>query len=701
MMLFIVAVSAARVTVDVSPVEKVITLLGDLRTQVQTEGAAEAATYDEFACFCRDTTDEKVTSINTKDDEVEQHVADVTQLSATRDELSAQIAELNSDYDSLSADLAKATKLREAEHAEYAVNYADMAKAVDSLDRAVTELSGSQASLVEVKSMVHKTMLLADALDMVSHKTKAVSSLLSVDEEPEGAYSFHSGDIIGTLQELHTKFSQKKDSLQQDEDASRDAFATASTAKKAQIDTTKDTLTTQEGELSSTESSLASTEEALATTRALLADDKTYLKDLTEQCETKAKQWDQRSTLREGELRALSQAMEIIEGTVKSNADATGAGGRSDSEGAGAFIQAEPLEEYHDVVFVQAKQVRKVAQAAMTPREKAIALLKQKAKQLHSQPLTMVAMQAAADPFAKVKDLIQKLITRLLTEAKNEATHKGWCDKELGVARKSRDFRHQDVVGLTADIGELEARQTSLVQEKTRLTSEIAELTSALTNATNVRAQEKTDNDATVTNAKEGLTALKEAIRVLSEFYKGAGKATVLMQKASPVGEDLAEAGVSAGFDGAYQGNQAQGNGILGMLATIETDFERTISETSAAEDQSYRDFVAFSKETKASKAAKETGLTNTVNDLAITRGDLATKLNDIQETQGLLDTALRTLADLRPACIDTTMSFEERVQRRENEIDALKTAVCVLDEEDQKLSECSGGSWTAFLQKK
>jgi len=106
MMLFIVAVSAARVSVDVSPVEKVITLLGDLRTQVQTEGAAEAATYDEFACFCRDTTDEKVTSINTKDDEVEQHVADVTQLSATRGELQAQIAELNTDFDTLSADLA-------------------------------------------------------------------------------------------------------------------------------------------------------------------------------------------------------------------------------------------------------------------------------------------------------------------------------------------------------------------------------------------------------------------------------------------------------------------------------------------------------------------------------------------------------------------------------------------------------------------
>merc|ERR1719198_2726066 len=115
------------------------------------------------------------------------------------------------------------------------------------------------------------------------------------------------------------------------------------------------------------------------------------------------------------------------------------------------------------------------------------------------------------------------------------------------------------------------------------------------------------------------------------------------------------------------------------MLATIESDFKRTISETQTAEENSYREFVAFSKETKASKASKETGLTNTVNDLQMCRGDLVTKLNDLQETQGLLDSALRTLAELRPACIDTTMSYEERVQRRENEIGALKEAVCIL----------------------
>merc|ERR1719305_2093429 len=82
----------------------------------------------------------------------------------------------------------------------------------------------------------------------------------------------------------------------------------------------------------------------------------------------------------------------------------------------------------------------------------------------------MLVMKMARDPFAKVKVLIQKLIERLLTEARNEATHKGWGDTEIGKAEKDREYRHADSVKLNAAITEGEASIAKLKETIAALT---------------------------------------------------------------------------------------------------------------------------------------------------------------------------------------------------------------------------------------
>ena len=57
-------------------------------------------------------------------------------------------------------------------------------------------------------------------------------------------------------------------------------------------------------------------------------------------------------------------------------------------------------------------------------RNRAITILSAAAQHLKSGPIALLTMKMAADPFAKVKGLIQGLIERLLTEAASEATHK-------------------------------------------------------------------------------------------------------------------------------------------------------------------------------------------------------------------------------------------------------------------------------------
>merc|ERR1719181_2035828 len=428
-------------------------------------------------------------------------------------------------------------------------------------------------------------------------------------------------------------------------------------------------------------------------------------------------EWDQRSSARASELEAVGKAIEIIGGTVLEKEKSSGAGGRTAPEGAGA--EAAPVEsgpptesappkmltqvggdandddeEYTDVVLMQ-QDVRKHT-LHVELRRRAITMLTKAAKTLKSGPIALLTMQLAADPFAKVKSLIQSLIERLLKEAADEATHKGWCDTEMGKAEKDREFRQKDVETLSADIADAEATKAKLEEEKVTLNEEILALNEDLTEATANRGEDKANNKKTLTDAKEGVEALKEALTVLKDFYRKGARNKVLLQ-ASPVGEDMAAEGVEGGALGAYKGNQAAGQGIIAMLETIQSDFERTLKDTEAAEYKASRDFAAFSQETKASISAKEKGLEHAENELEMTNSHLVGSLNDLKDTQELLDASLETLEKLRPACIDTGMTYEERVARREAEIEALKKALCVLDEEDGEIAECAG---KFFLQK-
>merc|ERR1719265_2060344 len=388
-----------------------------------------------------------------------------------------------------------------------------------------------------------------------------------------GEYEFKSGGIIDTLKDLQAKFEARKDELDKEETAAQKSFEAAAAAMREEIDAAKAELESAEGQLVDAQSDLATKTETLTETKATLNDDRMYQKDIAGQCETKAKEWDQRSQARAGELAAVSKAIEIIGGTVADKAASTGAGGRGEAEAAesvpevelpaeeappteevpaaaggkrgrkkgstgaaavedvqgsvaGGLIQVdqpEALEEYRDVVFTQVKSEQSEQHKAEL-RNKVISFISKFAKEKKSLALSVLAMQLARDPFAKVKTLIQQLIERLLTEAANEATHKGWCDTEMGKAKKDREHRHADTVDLNAQIADNEAFIAKLKETIATLTTGLEELNTALLEATQNRDEDKANNKKTMKDAKEGLDALKEAIKVLKDYYMGAKK---------------------------------------------------------------------------------------------------------------------------------------------------------------------------------
>jgi len=518
---------------------------------------------------------------------------------------------------------------------------------------------------------------------------------LQVDpSDPE--YKHHSQGIIDIMNEVLQDFQSSKADLDTEWTKTDTNCQNTESDLNSQMTENSNAMELCDETIAELTTDIADIREDIVGAQAAMEDNKVYMKDLTERCEARAKDYDQRSAMRGGEIGALTKALEILTGEVK---------GKSDSANERALLQQpghwKKLAVQHSVVtdvasslsFLQqsssatarnlARNFLQRSQSGVTDaarRDRVLVLLKTEGQRLSSTALSSLAMKVSADPFLKVKKLIQELIERLLAEAAAEATKKGFCDNELSKARKDRDFRFAEVKKLSSDIRSLNAKKSELETELEELAQSLKDLDANLEEATKIRGDEKGENLQTMKDARQGLTALTQAIQILKIFYKQSAKAKVFIQ-ASPLEED--DPGAAKG---AYKGNQGASKAILGLLEVIQSDFQRTLSTTEEAEKKAQAEFVEFDRTSKADIGAKQTKTELNTEDLSSTEINLEKNMKDLKDNMDAVDQAAKELEELKPMCIDSGMSYEERVEKREEEIAALKKAVCMLDPEGVEL---------------
>merc|ERR1719215_1752100 len=227
--------------------------------------------------------------------------------------------------------------------------------------------------------------------------------------------------------------------------------------------------------------------------------------------------------------------------------------------------------------------------------------------------------------------------------------------------------------------------------------------------ATELRTSEKKKNEATMQDANEAQKAIQAAVAILRDFYEKAGQATALVQVSSAKGPfdlrqpevkmgseewnelanpnaDEVDKGHKAGmqtFGKTYTGRQDEAGGVLAMLEVIQSDFSTLQADTGAAEAQAannHRKFMAESEKSVAVKT-KETDMLTT--DRAEAGANLATDKKDLAATQDELLAANRYYDKLKPVCVDSGMSYEQRAKAREEEIQSLQEALRILSGAD------------------
>jgi len=684
---------------SVAAVQKVIQMLQDMEAKSKQEKNDEQVAMAKFETWCKMEIPQTKKSIAKAAEMIELLNAEIAKLTVEAKVLGEEIAKLQANVASFESEKAAATAQREKDNKNYIEESTDYGESVDALDRAIMVLTknagdkpAASAVLLQLATSDH---LPAQAKSMVAAFLGVMGKDFMSDmgpdyEAPEAnAYESQSSGIIGMLKKLKDEFRTKLADCQKEEMNSKHAYEMVVQDLVDAIENSNQSIEEKKITKARKQEKAAQDKKELGATIRMKAEDEKTLSDMEVECQEKHLSFEEKQQLRTDEITAIGKAVEILKSPESSgNAD--------------KYLDLAQTSKSTALTQLRGQE------SAGGVRGHVRDFLASEGQRLHSKSLSLLAQKVAANPFAKVTKMIDDMITRLLNEANEDAQHEGFCDKEIGKSKVTRNKLSEDIDGLNAAVEDGKATIMMLAEEIKTLSQELADLDASVAEATKLRSEEKATNKVTVSDTQAAQGAVAAATAVLKTFYEKAAMATGLLQvdvarpkmgtdewKAlanpnfEPTGagygqgsEDKVDKGHKAGmqtFGKKYSGNQDAAGGVMAMLEVILSDFANLEADTKASEASAQTAFETFMVESKKTKAVKSKKVEMDNSDKAAAELKLQEDTKDLKGTQDELLAADRYYEKLVPQCIDQGQTFEERTASREAEIASLKQAFKLL----------------------
>jgi len=356
--------------------------------------------------------------------------------------------------------------------------------------------------------------------------------------------------------------------------------------------------------------------------------------DLHHACMTKAEEFEAETNSRGEELKAMAEAKKVIKEST------TGADAISYS-----FVQ---VSAESGAQLANNEAVRIVRDLAHEQNSLGLAQLAQR--------MASVVSSNSADPFGKIKGLIRDMISKLESEAEADATEKAWCDRNLADSRQSKSDKTNEIKKLSTKIDAMSARSSKLKEEVAALQASLAKLAKAQQDMDQLRAEENAAYSSNKADMEKGLNGIKMALKILTEYY--------------------------ANGDKAHEEAQGAGQGIIGLLEVVESDFSKQLAEINSDEESAVASYEQETKENEIEKTTKDQDVkykTKESKDLDKTSAELSSDRSTVQEE---LDAVNTYLSKLENRCVAKAETYQQRKARFEAEIAGLKEALQVLRDE-------------------
>jgi len=645
------------------PIEGVISLLQRLEVQAKEEGAAEAASFQKFTYWCKTSSKSLTNAIN-------KEKKTIASLADKIDGLEADILTLGEDIEALGEEIKemttaaeKAKEIRESENNLYKDEQSNFDSTIGAVEEAISAMQGSKASLIQEQAVEKATTLLA-AAGKPAAKT----------------YTFKSGGIIETFKGLQAEFEANKLDSTTGETNKLNAYNLAKQSRDGALKAAEASKKEKEDIKGGKESDNANAKSDKTEQQNMLNGDTASLETTNKDCMTTTQEWEERSAIRDGEIKAVGMAIEIL-GKVTNVRDPD-----THEIPKKALMEATARVERDTAVYTAGLSFLQVED----PKAKAVNLLKTAAKAAHSKSLEKLAQAISTfdGPFDKIKQMIQKMIFRLMSEQKDEDDHKNWCDLENEKSTESATDKSEKMDTFKAKINEMNDAINLLVKQITDNNKKAEDIQEHKATETQLREENHAEIVATVKDSQDAQAALASAISVLKDFYKSSGMIAKepweFVQIKAHTQRDVELPAKPETWGASYTGTSDPKNGADGVLTLLDETMNKFSSMEADAKVQDETDQKNYDQD----MAGKTVELAETTQDTSMKtskKDSLQQKMEamsgQLKHTTSEHDAVEQYLKDLVPACGEGDSSYDDRKKARADEITALRKAQTILED--------------------
>jgi len=275
----------------------------------------------------------------------------------------------------------------------------------------------------------------------------------------------------------------------------------------------------------------------------------------------------------------------------------------------------------------------------------------------------------SSDPMEQVKGLLTNLIEKLVKEAKDAADLHEFCKAEKEKTSAAIKKKNMIIDGLDARLEKAGTKKQQLSSNVADLSNEIAEMDKSQAEATKLRNEEHAMFEKVAADYTEAASAVDDAMDALKEYYGAA--ALVQTSTASKSVKAPPQLG-GAKTDSA--------GGILSILETMGEEFRKSLKNAKAEEREDQHAYDTMVQENAVSKGSKNAEITASNSEIKSLTVAIHNFAGDHKMASKELASVNEYVAKLKPQCGGRTVSYAERKEKRDAEIQGLKDALAILE---------------------